>query len=246
LDFVKDNFSEEAGRDNTFNGRGLTQYQAVMNGSQLLYATSITGFDSLMQINAVFNGTPAYKGYPCESKLGNSFTPTMGIAMSSKCADKAGAWSFMRGILTPEYQSTSGRGFMGGGFPSNSTAFAERVSDAMTESTESMFAMITPGGSFTAADGGKDTDDDGESDVFPKGMLPSTGGSMLYYYAMTESELERGMQFINSITRLSESDDSVVQIIKEELGAFFNGQKTASAVADIIQSRVSLYVNEQL
>jgi hypothetical protein len=33
-------------------------------------------------------------------------------------------------------------------------------------------------------------------------------------------------------------------IVQEEAGAFFAGQKSAQAVADVIQSRVSLYVAE--
>lgn len=40
------------------------------------------------------------------------------------------------------------------------------------------------------------------------------------------------------------TDSNIINIISEEVTAFFDGQKTAEAVADIIQSRVSIYVSE--
>jgi hypothetical protein len=39
-------------------------------------------------------------------------------------------------------------------------------------------------------------------------------------------------------------DNEIDQIISEETGAFFSGQKSAKDVAGIIQNRVSTYVNE--
>jgi hypothetical protein len=35
-----------------------------------------------------------------------------------------------------------------------------------------------------------------------------------------------------------------MNIITEEVEAFYSGQKTAAAVADIIQSRASIYISE--
>ena len=34
-------------------------------------------------------------------------------------------------------------------------------------------------------------------------------------------------------------------IIFDEVGAYFSGQKSAEAVADVIQNRVSIYLSEQ-
>ena len=39
-------------------------------------------------------------------------------------------------------------------------------------------------------------------------------------------------------------DENLMRIIEEESAAFFSGQKKAKEVADIIQSRVQIYVNE--
>lgn len=51
---------------------------------------------------------------------------------------------------------------------------------------------------------------------------------------------------IYTCTSVSRDRRDVQAIIEEEAGAFFSGQKTAQQVADIIQSRVSLYVAESM
>ena len=40
------------------------------------------------------------------------------------------------------------------------------------------------------------------------------------------------------------SDDEIKKIIEEESGAFFAGKKSVNDVANIIQSRVELYISE--
>ncbi|MDR0819374.1 MAG: hypothetical protein LBN43_07365, partial [Oscillospiraceae bacterium] len=244
--FISANFKAvaEEGQGGLYGRRTGDDASALMNGSQLLQSAQLNGFDSLMRVNATFSGNPAFKGLPCESKQGNTFQTTLALAMSANCSDKEGAWSFMRGILTSEYQDTEGRGFTGG-FPTNLKTFEKQAAEAMTEETEqSIFTMSMNAGAIET--GGIDTDDDGIADIYPKGALRSA--DMLgakYYYAMTKAEYDRYMGFINSISKVAESDDGILKIISEELKPFFGGQKTAKATAEIIQSRVSIYVNEQ-
>ena len=64
-------------------------------------------------------------------------------------------------------------------------------------------------------------------------------------YAMSEYEYNVFMDLINSTTRISRYDESVMNIINEEIEYFFNGDRTAEQTAEYIQSRVNLYVNEQ-
>ena len=64
-------------------------------------------------------------------------------------------------------------------------------------------------------------------------------------YAMTEQEYNVIMGLINSTTKVSRYDDSVMNIVNEEIEYFFNGERTAEQTAEYIQSRVNLYVNEQ-
>lgn len=52
------------------------------------------------------------------------------------------------------------------------------------------------------------------------------------------------MSQLYSFTQVYRSDDTLLNIVREEAGPFFAGQKKAQEVAPIIQSRVQLYVNE--
>ena len=67
----------------------------------------------------------------------------------------------------------------------------------------------------------------------------------MFYYAMTQEQYERFMDFINQISRVTERDETLVGIVRDEVGAFFNSQKSAGETAELIQIRVQLYLNEQ-
>ena len=51
-------------------------------------------------------------------------------------------------------------------------------------------------------------------------------------------------QLLAGITGGRGTDDKIVTIIDEESGAFFSGQKSADEVADIIENKVQLYLDE--
>ena len=57
--------------------------------------------------------------------------------------------------------------------------------------------------------------------------------------------MDQIVELINNASGASAFDQDIYDIISEEAQAFFEGQKTAQDVAAIIQSRASIYVNEQ-
>lgn len=73
-----------------------------------------------------------------------------------------------------------------------------------------------------------------------------------YYYddywskPCTQEMIDTVNAAIYSCRSVSRDRSDVQAIIEEEAGAFFSGQKSAQQVADIIQSRVSLYVAESM
>ena len=62
---------------------------------------------------------------------------------------------------------------------------------------------------------------------------------------MTQEELDKALEFIESVNRTFYYDEEIQNIINEETGPFFQGQKSAQEVADIIQSRATIYVNDR-
>lgn len=63
-------------------------------------------------------------------------------------------------------------------------------------------------------------------------------------YAATQEDVDAIKELINATDNALQLDQNIQNIITEEAGGYFQGQKTAQEVADIIQSRIQIYVNE--
>ena len=64
-------------------------------------------------------------------------------------------------------------------------------------------------------------------------------------FAMTDAEEQDLRALMSGITAFARTDISLRDIIVEETQAFFSGQKSAEETAKMIQSRATIYVNEQ-
>lgn len=62
---------------------------------------------------------------------------------------------------------------------------------------------------------------------------------------MTDENVERFLDFLADIKHLRINDDAVMSIVNEEAMAYFDGKQTVEKAAELIQSRVQLYVSEQ-
>ena len=60
----------------------------------------------------------------------------------------------------------------------------------------------------------------------------------------TDKDIEEVMSFIKSVDTIYQTDEDLMNIIKEEAEVFFEGKKSAEEAARIIQSRASIYVSE--
>ena len=63
--------------------------------------------------------------------------------------------------------------------------------------------------------------------------------------AITQDELEHFMELLDSIDTIYSFDKNIYSIVKEESGAYFNGDKSVMDAAQIIQRRVNLYLSER-
>lgn len=64
-------------------------------------------------------------------------------------------------------------------------------------------------------------------------------------YAATQEDVDAMMTLLRSTETLRSDTDMELQgIISEETAPYFQGQKTAAEVANIIQNRIQVYVNE--
>ena len=70
-------------------------------------------------------------------------------------------------------------------------------------------------------------------------------GVLGVYLTLTDTDIERFFNLLNEIDTVAVYDEKVLEIIEDESSALFNGERTAEETAELIQSRVSLYVSEQ-
>jgi hypothetical protein len=70
------------------------------------------------------------------------------------------------------------------------------------------------------------------------------GDTQIEVKPLSQQDVDMVKDFVESLSLTYSPNQEVSNIVNEEAAAYFKGQKTAQEVADIIQSRVSIFVNE--
>lgn len=226
-------------------------------GKQLMTDMYVSSFEDMLYQLTGYNGGVKFVGYPSEDGTSNhTFQIDGSIAISSTCADKTAAWNFMKQFLTEDYQS----GYNVWNFPINQKAFDQKMKDAMTEEyqtdengnvvkDENGNPIRIPKMTYYTTDTGSGvtfgaTTETAASTVVIGGTAVNDDGS-ISIYAMTQEQTDQILDLINAITAVYGYDESILNIISDEAAAYFAGEKSLDDTANMIQSRVNLYVAEQ-
>ena len=227
------------------------------SGKQLMTDMYVSSFEDMLYQLTGFNGGVKFVGYPSEDGTSNhTFQIDGAIAISSTCADKTAAWNFMKQFLTEDYQSGSDVW----NFPINQKAFDQKMKDAMTEEyqtdengnvvkDENGNPIRIPKMTYYTTDAGGGvafaaTTETAASTVVIGGSGVNEDGS-ISIYAMTQEQADQILDLINATTAVYGYDESILNIISDEAAAYFAGEKSLDDTANMIQSRVNLYVAEQ-
>lgn len=227
------------------------------SGKQLMTDMYVSSFEDMLYQLTVFNGGVKFVGYPSEDGTSNhTFQIDGSIAISSTCADKTAAWNFMKQFLTEDYQLGSNVW----NFPINQKAFDQKMKDAMTEEyqtdengnvvkDENGNPIRIPKMTYYTTDAGGGvafaaTTEPAASTVVIGGSGVNEDGS-ISIYAMTQEQADQILDLINATTAVYGYDESILNIISDEAAAYFAGEKSLDDTANMIQSRVNLYVAEQ-
>ena len=228
----------------------------VLTGKQLLSnanAYSLTDFRA-NTFYAYGKDDISFVGYP---GTGAAFSAVgMGYAISAKSENKEAAWQFVSRILTEDYQNGQNKYGYYNGFPTNEAVF-DKMMEAEATPTFDENAVISStyvvGNNGTSSDGGLSerepyysgaTNDKGVHEQ-PKTTYGFGGDFTVEIYAMTEQEKEVVLDLLKNTTTFMRYDSSLSDIINEEIQPFFKGEKSAADAAKMIQSRATIYVNEQ-
>ena len=188
----------------------------VEKNNALLADVSISNLDQYQCYRRIFGGEGNYIGYPTAD--GSTRAVIKGwemLAISSVSTHKETAWEFVEAFLQKEESLLSM-------FPSLKISF-EKMLEADME-VEYM--------------------EDAQGNVVPKPLVTSHNGVEVQFHEATKEDRDCFLELL-SCTKTQNADEEIRHIVITEAKAFFDDMKTASEVADIIQRRVQLYLQEQ-
>ncbi len=194
------------------------EQEYIRSGMQLLSVQSLHAWHDILYQQIYWGEDVAYVGFPANDRQGSAFSVDNGLAMSSKCAHKDAAWQFLRRMLTGEND-------YGWGFPVSKTAFDAHMEEAMTPDTW--------------------TDEAGNVIEYPKVEYWGPDGESVQIMAMSRECYDQFMKLLENTTKMTDYDESIMEIVMSEAAPFLAGKASAQKVADLVQSKVRLYVNEQ-
>lgn len=187
-------------------------------GRTLLAVTTLTEARDLIQTaHGTFGEPVTFIGFPTESGNGSIIQNNDRYAISAKSRNKAGAWEFMRYYFTDEYQDNSYY------MPINKEIWMKHAKQAMERY------------SWTDAETGE---------VYYEDYTAWIGGESIVIDPLSQEEVDALYDFVCSLDTPFYYDEDIVNIINEEAEAFFAGQKSVEQVAEIIQGRAQIYVDE--
>lgn len=185
----------------------------------LLMPLYLYDFSSLSaNINGSFGEEIAYVGFPSAGKDGSAVLCDTSFALSAKSKYQDAAWQFVRYYLTEAYQSSD----VLGGMPVDRDCFMQMAQKAMQKP-------------YYLDENGQKVEYD---DIY------YLNDEEIVLPPLTQEQLDQAVSFVEGINRTVYHNDTVMQIINEELPAFFEGQQDAEKVAEVIQNRVQLYLDE--
>ena len=158
-------------------------------------------------------------GIPSADGRGPMITVSSSVAISAKTASKDACIDFIRSLISDDVQRDYG--ILTGSIPVNISAFESSSADILSEINETIELNLE----YEAAYGFNDPS-------MPSSVIDT---SVIYNFE----------NIINSCSQVASLDPEIMVIIKEEIPAYFAGQKTIDEVISIINDRVTTFINER-
>lgn len=190
----------------------------IQNGAVLLQEITIGRVIDYQVQYQLFGAQITPIGFPVKEGSGSFIMPNREFGINTGSEVKEGAWEFLRTFLLEDYQKNG----MHMVFP-----VLQSVLDAQFEEA------VTP----------EYGEENGMQTEMPKTSV-RYGDWETEVYAATKEQVEEIKALIELTDGIYSYPQEIAAIIDEEAAPFFDGKKSAKEVADIIQSRVQIYVNE--
>ena len=206
----------------------------ILSGKQLMATTSFYSFEDYIYNIYPVKDKVTFVGYPSESgEPGNSFYIQCPMAISSVTKYPDAAWDFVSTMIRQTNEDAESMY----AFPISQEAFDKKMTAVTTEQYQ-----LDENGEQV------DWDEDGEPDKMSIGsyeVVKNGESTWQEVYALTQEDVDQILSVINSATGIVDYDDEILSIVSDEVSAYFAGDKDVQTTANMIQSRVNLYVQEQ-
>lgn len=219
--------SDVAGGEMTISSNDES-YELIRKGKILLKSMEMYDFSDIQINEKLFKDQGGYNviSYPSSDKNNKVAICSAGncFAVSEKCENKEGAWNFLKRLYTYKFQK-AGLGFSG--FPVRQDAMDKKIEYAMATKAY--------------------TDDDGTKVTPVTNYTYNYGDFKITLKPYTKEQMDTFRSILVRIGKeidFGSSYNEIPKIIEEETKSFYAGDKTAKEAAEIIQSRVSLYIKE--
>ena len=213
---VANQFPEEVNYDE----QDLSTPEKVQQGKVLLYGEYYSDITGYQVTKAIFRDDITAVGYPGVKGNGAILENSGSVLAISKQSEyKEGAWEFVKYMLSEEYQSN----YIRYDNPIHKGAFEKQ----MVEAAKAEYYK----------------NEKGEEVEAPKMTYGWDNFEVSVYHA-TEEDIKEYRELLEGATVLASYDEEIMSMIEEEVEPFFAGKKSAKDVANVIQGRVKIYVNE--
>ena len=177
----------------------------------------VSGFGDIRAYeHGIFGEPVTFKAFPGVYNNNAQIHSSFEFSIMSGSENQDAAWEFIRYFLTDEYQNS-----LENIFPVKMSA----INEAQEKAKEKPFFM-------------------NENKKIEYENTYWIGGQSIEIGTNTDEDNEKILALITSLSKAPRIDGNVGDIIAEEVGAYFSGDKSAEKVAEAIQNRVKVYINE--
>ncbi len=213
--YLSKKFPEKSGLD-MFSGYTADKFR---KDQVLLYDFELAGIDTYQMTKKLLGDEIRSVGYPGANGglIQNSGSL---FAISNESPHKDIAWEFIKSMISENYQTN----YIYYYNPIHKGAFEKMTERAMEKE-------------YYIDEKGKEVEKAKMSYILEDIEID--------IYAATKAEVEEYKKIVEGATTLATYEQKIMVIVEEEAEAFFDNKKSAEEVAQIIQNRAKIYVNER-
>lgn len=215
----------------------LDQEMSYSKGTTKVFPAYISNFDMIPELEGRFGEEVVLIGYPTNDaeSSGTIITPDSFIAINSSSKVKAGAWEAIKHLLADENQNKYAGSVDENGSANSSYRFPVKTSMVEKKKENDLLPEFWVY-----------TDENGEEVREEYGNTMWLGESEIELRKSTDADVDEVYRAIKGAKTAFLSKEALVDIINQEAEGFYSGEKSVDEVADIINSRVQIYVSERM